>query len=360
MSARIVVEEVQKDVIMMTDPDAEFVSLVRHGANRMPFRVVKTAEKGGDTSVIFAVHSILLPTGVKLDTLSAQEGKQWLAEARVDKAQQHDDYQKLVQTEMKDFDPASMQMVSLGDGALAIVGKLQRDVPNALTVGVEVSKALPPAPIDAPMESEAITLAPSFRDVMERELDGMLSVIYGVLKQATGDTKKRKSSILGAVDNFKTFLSTALDSIGAAKVEREVPAKNEGGLEHMFKTKEEFAQAVGEILTPMLKEFGDVLKKELLPTPAPKAEIPPEVPKAETPPDLGEMIATAVGSAMKPFTEKLDALVAKTETIGSQVAVTPAAAGSPEHLAPVTKTDKPSVFAGLLTGKALPRSAMGA
>lgn len=361
MPAKIIVEEVQKDVTLMTEPQAEFVSLVRHGANRMPFRVVKTAEKGGETSVTFAVQSILLPNGKQLNSLAAQEGKQWLADVRVDKAQKYEGYQKLVQTEMVKFDPASLQMVALGDGALAIVGKLSQETPNAIVLDVEAAKSLAMAPLDAPMESEAITLAPTFRDLMDREISSMLDIVYGALKQAAADPKQRKSTIIGAIDNFKTFFTTGLDSIGTAKVEFTEKTETTGGLDEMFKTKEEFVAAVGEVVAPMLQEFGtklgETLKTELAPKAPEKTETtdPPQTEKVETP-DFGKMVTEAVDKAMKPFTEKLDALAAKTEKIGSQVTTDPAATTTTDP--PVEKTEvveKKSVFSGLLTGKALSR-----
>lgn len=48
---KIITEEVEKDVTFLTDVDPLFVSLVEHGANQQPFRVIKEdAEKGGPGS----------------------------------------------------------------------------------------------------------------------------------------------------------------------------------------------------------------------------------------------------------------------------------------------------------------------
>ena len=368
MPAKIIVEEVQKDVTLMTNPEAEFVSLVRHGANRMPFRVVKTARKGGETSVTFAVHSILLPTGVKLENLASKEGRQWLSEARVDKAEAHDGYTKLEQTAMKSLDPGTLQMVNLGDGVLAVVGQLRKNasVEGALTVGDDVAKGLNlDSPLDAPVSTEISqaamqALTPSFGQLLDMEIGSMMNVIYGTLQQTGADAKSRKAAIMKAVDAFKTFLGTGLDAIGTAKVERKT---DEGGLEEMFKTPEEFAQAVTGVVGPMLKEFGDVLKKELVPTApatteAPKTETAaPATEKVETP-DIATMISAAIDKALKPVTEKLDDLATKTEKIAAQPTTTAAATGDPEPAkkTETQETEKKSVFSGLLTGKAMSRS----
>lgn len=369
MPARIVSENVEKDVTLLTEPDAEFVSLVRHGANRMPFRVIK-AQKGGETGVIMAVHSILLPTGVKLENLAAKAGKQWLSEARTEKSEQHDGYVKLEQAPLAKFDQQTLQMVNLGDGALAIVGKLQQDVPadGVLTIGTDAAKGLMlDSPLDQPVAAEVSAevmaqMAPSFGQLLDMEVGSMMNVIYGSLQQSGADSKSRKAAILKAVDSFKTFLSTALDSIGSAKVEKPIPAetgKQEGGLESMFKDKEEFVAAVSEVIDGKLQVFGEALKKEL----APAAPAQTETPKAETTePNIAEMISKAVAEAIKPLTEKVEAVTAKTEKLGNQLGTDPAATGDqdPETTAksddqPADDGKKKSVFSGLLSGKALTR-----
>lgn len=377
MPARIVSNRVEKDVVLLTDPDAEFVSLVRHGANRMPFRVIKTQKGGGEKSVIMAVHSILLPIGVKLENLAAKAGRQWLSEARVDKSEAHDGYTKLEQTPLKSFDPASLQMVSLDDGALAIVGKLQKDAPTegVLTIGTDVAKGLSlDSPLDQPVNAELSAevmaqMAPSFGQLLDMEVGSMMNVIYGTLQQSSADSKSRKATILKAVDSFKAFMTTGLDAIGAAKVERKTPAvvgSPEGGLKSMFKTKEEFVDAVGAVVDQKLKTFGDAIKKELAPVApaAPAADVPAAV---KTEPNIADMISAAVATALKPFTEKLETVSAKTEKLGAQLGTDPAGTEDQDPAPPAKKSDdlpadgkKPSVFSGLLSGKALTRQEVAA
>jgi hypothetical protein len=51
MPLKIVSVPVEKTVTMLEDAEVSFISLVRHGANRMPFRVMKAdVEKGGPGS----------------------------------------------------------------------------------------------------------------------------------------------------------------------------------------------------------------------------------------------------------------------------------------------------------------------
>jgi len=47
---KIVSEVKEADVTFLTDADVQFVSLVRHGANRSPFKVIKEEKEGGDGS----------------------------------------------------------------------------------------------------------------------------------------------------------------------------------------------------------------------------------------------------------------------------------------------------------------------
>ena len=52
----VIKETVEKEIDFLVDVDPQFVSLVRHGANQQPFRVIKSETEGGD-SVAMIVQS---------------------------------------------------------------------------------------------------------------------------------------------------------------------------------------------------------------------------------------------------------------------------------------------------------------
>jgi len=442
MSVKIVTEQVEKDVTMMTQPEAHFVSLVKHGANRMPFRVIKSQKGGEDLSMSMVVQSILVPKGsvgpkgAELEKLIGLKGNEWLAEASVEKAQAHEDYVRLEQVPAAKMDSSSMQMIRLPGGALALVGKLQPDsgVKNALTVNTQqVQKdgdAVPAAPFHAPLQVEdqiaggsddmqlfAQALGPTFADLFFSELDSMVDIVIGSMKQSAGDIKSRKKTILAAVDAFRQFLATSLDILSpeAAKsvaekfepltralksvkcygaLPPEEKGKKKGGTEDMamFESKEEFLAAVKGVV----KGEIDAFKAEL----AQKAKKPPvndddndlgagadaaaggngkekggKKPKAEGDPIISDP-NVAPTDTMMPNKEKLEralvqlqeglnalktevaAIASKTEKLGEALtSERPGAGEDPPEGArkDVKKDERRSIFRGLLTGETLDR-----
>lgn len=268
MAVKIIEEEQRKKINMLKNVDAEFVSLVKHGANRMPFRVVKMdKQRGGEeTEMTLAIQSIILPKGRQIEDLTKIEGLQYLSEADLSQKQDFDEYVKFPQVDPKLFDSGSMQLVKAGDGFL-IVGlmkeKIDKQVLSLSQEQVEKIAALPTAPMDAvigdPDVAAQQAMVTSFREMFDRELYSMIDVVTGVLRQVASDPKKRKNAILTAVDAFKNFLSVGLDAIGGndagvSKFEKTESDGNSFGGDEMFKTKEEFTNAVNEIVNKSLDE----------------------------------------------------------------------------------------------------------
>lgn len=284
MAVKIIEEEQRKKINMLRDVDAEFVSLVKHGANRMPFRVIKLdKERGGEKKTMtLAIQSIILPKGKNLDDLTKLDGLQYLSEADLTQKQDHDQYVKFPQVDPKLFDSQSMQIVKAGDGYL-IVGlmteKTDKQVLSLSEDQVEKLSTIPTSPMDSiigdPDVAAQAAMVNSFRDMFDIELMSMIDIVTGALRQTSGDPKKRKNTVLSAVDAFKGFLSVGLDAIGGngtemskfEKTQTESGGNSIGG-EEMFKNKEEFTSAVNEIVNKTLDEklpnmVGDAVTKAL-------------------------------------------------------------------------------------------------
>ena len=269
MAVKILTEESEKEVTFLQDAKVKFVSLVRHGANRMPFRIIKSEQKGGDvTKMTMVIQSILLPKGVKLGDLSTEKDLGWVNDAD-GKTEDFEDYSRTTLVDVDKFDKDGLKMVKVHDrGVWVIAGDLAdgAEVEDPVTLGSEdAEKAglMPTAPMDAMLggdEVSAAAVAQSFRELFDRELTSMLDVVYGSLKQAAAKPKARKTAILNAVDAFRSFLSVGLDAIqdAAVKIEKGDHGDNkqtdEGGLDAMFKDKEEFVGAVTEVVTAVLNK----------------------------------------------------------------------------------------------------------
>jgi hypothetical protein len=266
---KIIQDEVEKDVTLMKDVDVEFVSLVRHGANRMPFRVVKRDKSKGGETMNRVIQSVILPDGVTLDSLTEVEGLEYLSELDMSDKQKFEGYQKFVQLKQENFQSESMSLLKAGRGFL-IVGSLNDEnkekAEKALTISKDqVSKLgelIPVAPMDAmigdPDTAAQAAYAVSFRNLFDNELYSMLDIVHGALNQTSSDPKKRKVMITSAIENFKSFIVIGLDAIGsqAVKMDKDVSAllKKDGGKEDMFEFKDEneFKDKVGEIISDQL------------------------------------------------------------------------------------------------------------
>lgn len=272
MVMQLVTDTVEKDITFLEDADVEFVSLVRHGANQQPFRIIK-AEGGKEMRV---VQSILVPSGIDITDLTSQGGLGWLSEASVETKEEFEGYDKFVQRAPEEFDGA-LSLVKLHEsGTYALIGKLADgvDQSKALTLG-EVAKdiGIGAAPMDTPVATvEGPLYQITFRDMFEKELSSFLNVVRGAMSQSSADGTKRKKQVMTALDSFKNFLSIGLDELNKSKsrskkeetsavgelAEELIKAlKTNTGGDEMFKDKNEFKTAVMEIL----EETG-ALKKD--------------------------------------------------------------------------------------------------
>jgi hypothetical protein len=386
--ARIVTEHATKDVNFMVDAEIDFVSLVRHAANQMPFRIIKEECKGGE-SMRTVVQSIMLPKGVSLADIATGE-LQWLVEAKTDKTEDRDSYVRYEQKPLADFQKSSLSMVKLhSNGTYALVGELVKKDELAkgefLALGSrEVKKlmALDPSALDSPLASgpQMPPYMLSFREMFEKELMSFLDVVQGSLSQSGATPEVQKQTVMGALDSLRTFLGIALDEVaasepaGAQKGQKNgemlfmmkeleklketlngaFKSEKEGGIEDMFKTKEEFASAVMDVIKAhdaekeaKAKEDADLAAKQAEETAKAEAEKKSADEAAAKAaggnPDIAALVAqiATLGQSVATLTEK-------TDKMGAQLVSSP---GSLEGDDPPQNTEKAkkSVFAGLLT-----------
>jgi len=282
LGMKAVSEVKEANVTLLTDADIRFVSLVKHGANRSPFRVIKE-DKGGD-KMTMVIQSILVPTDSSLEELSKKENCEWAIEAKSDQKEEFDTYNKFVQIPEEKFEKGSLQLSKLNaDGTFAMVGVLKDgESKEALTIP-EKKMDIPISPMDSAVaESEGPAFVLTFRDMFDRELSSFLDVVRGTMSQSKVDAKKRKASVMSALNAFGNFLSIGIDAIDKnakpGKKEEEDNAVGEaadkilkaledgkklnGGSDMtLFATKEEFVTAVTEVVDAVLTKKEDEAKK---------------------------------------------------------------------------------------------------
>ena len=248
---------VKKKVGMLENVDVEFVSLVEHGANQQPFRVVK--QEGGERFKMKdnKVQAILVPNDMTMEDLAKDEKFAFLTEAITSKAVKFETYTKYVQADVEKFEKDSIRLVKLKGASLAIVGSLVPGVEDRslLSLGDEVEKAaiIPINSVfDIPVEGKQLIL--SFGDLFHRELDSFISIIMNALRQSSGDSKKRKQIVLSAFEAFKNFMVAGLDAIGTEKMDSTVLDKIQESFKMLGKE---------DSHKPNLEEIDMIEKKEI-------------------------------------------------------------------------------------------------
>lgn len=367
---RVVKETVDKEIHFLIDVDPRFVSLVRHGANQQPFRVIKSHKEGGDKDMGMIVQSILLPEGVTLEQLAAKKELAWLAEAVQAQKTDHGGYSKLIQKGENEFEENSLNLVKLDDsGAFAMVGKLldPSQEKDSLAIGQRETEkiiAIPVSPMAMPIAEEPRpNFVITFGEMFEKELHSFLDVVRGSLSQSGADPKKRKKAIMEAADAFKGFLVIGLDALGteAAKVDADITTAKEET--PMFKDKDEFTSAVTEILentvpgmvADTLKAIDDKAKETETTEEVTTEEVVTEevVATEETaqPEGLSELAET-----VKELAATVSTLVTKQDELANQLQTDPGSQEETEETVVTKETteteEEPSVFQGILFKKA--------
>lgn len=367
------VVEDEKEVSFMSNADPKFVSLVRNGANRTPFQVIKSEDKGGvNVSTRNVVHSIIAAKGETLESIAAIQGNEWLADATKDDSGQFGEFTSYTQLSVEKFDDSTMALLQLEGGAgHVLVGALKADatgVENPLMISAaqaEKAEEMPKSPLSYTMDATE-QMANAFKDQFYGELWDMEDAVTALLWQSATDPAARKAAVLAAIDGFRNFVELGLTAAGAEKIEvqkQEKPAKKadptpaatpvEGGAAEkgesndmgndLFATKEEMATFITETVTAAA---GPAVKAELAGILGGTAE------KSEKT-DLEKLTdtVTALAGTVEKMGEKLSGVAEKSEQL-----VTPPAGNdpAPESVTtarqPAEKAESTSVFAGMFEG----------
>ena len=379
---KIVSEVKEADVTFLTDADVQFVSLVRHGANRSPFKVIKEEKEGGDGKMTMVIQSILVPKNSSLEDLAKKKDCAWAVEAKTDSKETFDTYDKYVQIEEDGFVQNSLQLTKLdGNGTFAMVGSLKDGKSKEVLTIPEQKMDIPISPMDTAIaEADGPAFVLTFRDMFDKELSGFLDVVRGTMTQSKVDTKKRKASVMSALTAFGNFLSIGIDAIdsnakGGKKEEKDnavgeaaasiikamEDSKKLNGGEDMtlFKTKEDFVSAVVEILDVReAKKLEDAQKVDLVDkdktelnedgTPKKKEEKKEDVILKTDDKSLDLEVVQKVDK----LTNDITALKTSFEEFGNRLQTSPGAdTDIDDGLGNIDDGQKPGVFAGLFVNK---------
>ena len=204
IKGNVVSSQRETTVTFLKDPEVNFVSLVRHGANNTPFRVIKS-NKGGLMSKV--IQAIMVPLDQEVD-LKALVGE----DIRDDVITEDGGYKLFEQVEKSACDP---------DTKSVIVIDPEQHV-YAVTYDLKEKLEAPPEgpvvkdnKIEGELPEEGINVkAVSLYDVWD-EVMAMADVVMGNMQQSEASPEERSSSILKAIDNLRRFCEAAFKAVKA-------------------------------------------------------------------------------------------------------------------------------------------------
>jgi hypothetical protein len=203
---------IEDEVVFMVDPQVEFVSLVKYGANRAPFKVLKqekpTKEESNMNKV---VQSVLVRNDLSdEDITKALEG----IDRRDEKHFSTFTAYPQVSVHKCKEDSLIVQKHEEVDGIFFVLGDLAEDTGNAGTLQVDVKEAVDYATMDN----------------LYSELYAMADVVGGAMRQENAEPEFRKTTILTTIDNFRAFAEVVLENLSEKMLTKAVDPKDHPAL----------------------------------------------------------------------------------------------------------------------------------
>ena len=202
---------IEDEVTFMVDPTVEFVSLVKHGANRAPFKVLKEEKLKEESNMNKVVQSVLVRNDLSdEDIAKALEG----IDKRNGKKYSSFTAYPQVSIEKINTETAVVTKHEEVDGIYFVLGDLAEGATEGGTLMVDAKQAVDYATLDN----------------LYTELYAMADVVGGAMRQENADADFRKSTILKAIDNFRSFAEVVLETLSAEKLSKAVDPKDHPNL----------------------------------------------------------------------------------------------------------------------------------
>ena len=197
---------VEDEVIFMVDPTVEFVSLVKYGANRAPFKVIKN-EKKEESNMNKVVQSVLVRNDLSDENITkAMEG--------IDKREEKkfSTFTAYPQVSIHKCNEESLivQKHDEIDGVYLVLGDLAEGTGESGTLQIDVKEAVDYATMDN----------------LYSELYAMADVVGGAMRQENADADFRKTTILTTIDNFRAFAEVVLETLAEKAIAAGVDVAN--------------------------------------------------------------------------------------------------------------------------------------
>ena len=255
----------EREIVFMTHPTAQFVSLVSRGANQIPFKVVKIQNRdGGSEMVKKVVQAIIAPKELGEKELRECLGQEIATEEKRS-------FGKSVKYEQFRRDlckPESFELVVLDEarGIKGLAAELAEQEDKNFVVKL-FKRQEKIAAMELPEAVQGVGDADVRKMIGEglyEEFMALVDVIRGLLGQTMSDGKEKIAQIQQAFTNFIEYLNDALTITKLADLPVVKPERQDSAVEKVGRTmtQEEMQEMITKATEPLSAEVA-VLKTAL-------------------------------------------------------------------------------------------------
>lgn len=199
-------------VVYMTDPEARFVSLVKRGANRTPFRIVKQ-QKELDMKVI---QRIVAKKGTDVAVIKSAVGEEAAGVLNLSEPKEAGAFVLYDQHPEDAFKADSLDVVSLSEdnSVICLCGELVEKSEGFVSKLLSRKQAV--KGVEVPDELErmnATVLKAALADSLWPELDALGNGIHNILTQSEGKASDKVKMCRTLCDNFIASLEVAASAM---------------------------------------------------------------------------------------------------------------------------------------------------
>ena len=223
--AKVFGRVIEEEVTFLTDPEIEFVSLVKYAANRMPFKIIKQEDVMSEM-----LYRVLVPKDMEQDKLKELAEKYSFSIENEEKG----DFEQYRIFKQKDIEKAE-------DKETALVAL---DKENKIYAVVVTEKKEDIEKYDAQ----------SLDDVL-RAMYSMEEIIYGALTQPAAKQEERVDMVRKAISNFMEFAISVLENTKAEDVAKEVKKE-----EKKEETKVDISKIVADVVDKITAKQKEIDK----------------------------------------------------------------------------------------------------
>ena len=229
-----------KTVVYMTEPEARFVSLVKRGANRTPFRIVKHQKEKG----MKIIQRIVTRKGTDVAAVKAAVGSEAAEALNLFAPQDSGAFTLYEQHPENAFKADSLDVIALSDdnSIICVCGEMA-EKSEGFSISRLLAKKEQRKCVEVPDSISPIAadvLKSSLSDDLWKELDAVHTGINSILAQSEGEAGKKVEMVRELCDNFIASLETAISIMKsedfAPKVEGAQASEGAGDSEQKSET----------------------------------------------------------------------------------------------------------------------------